>query len=149
MAILLLVTLTLTSTVSADPVASCSLVTEERWAEVSVLLEGLVSRDTVCSQTGLEGNYTGQLVEGLREGWGQMRWNNGTLYGPGNIFYYSLGDKYLGQWRQGLQTGVGTLITQTGVYVGHWEEGLQVNISGCQHAITHININVQGPLCIY
>ena len=123
---LLLATLILTSTVSADPVSSCSLVTEERWAEVAALLEGLVSRDTVCTQTGSEGNYTGQVGGGLREGWGQMRWNNGTLYGPDNIFYYSLGDKYLGEWRQGLQAGVGTLVTQTGLYVGHWEEGLQV-----------------------
>ena len=137
-------TLTTTPTVSAGPVSSCSMVTDERWREVAAMLEGLVSRDKVCTQTGLEGNYTGQVVEGVREGWGEMRWNNGTLYGPDDIFYYSLGDKYLGQWHQGIQAGVGTLITQTGLYVGLWEEGLQVGFFyidkvSLQHSINLIN----------
>ena len=131
--LLLTITLTMTSFISASPVNSpssppCSLVTEERWGEVADWLEGLATRDSVCTQTGPEGNYTGQLVEGLREGWGEMRWNNGTLYGPDNIFYYSLGDRYLGEWHQGLQAGVGTLVTQTGLYVGLWEDGLQVGL---------------------
>ena len=129
--LLLTLALTLTSSMSAGPVSSpsspsCSLVTEERWGEVADWLDGLASRESVYTQTGLEGNYTGQVVEERREGWGEMRWNNGTLYGPDNIFYYSLGDRYLGEWLQGLQAGVGTLVTQTGLYVGYWEDGLQV-----------------------
>lgn len=37
-----------------------------------------------------DGNYTGELDErGLRHGWGEMLWKNGTLYGPGGIFIYS------------------------------------------------------------
>ena len=52
------------------------------------------------------GNYTGQLsVDGLRDGWGEILWANGTLYGPGNIFYYSIGDKYFGQWKNDSQEG--------------------------------------------
>ena len=73
----LIVTLTLTTTASASPVSSlsssssCSPVTEERWGEVADMLEGLVSPDDVCTLTGLEGNYTGQVVGGVREGWGR------------------------------------------------------------------------------
>ena len=53
------------------------------------------------------GNFTGQLNrEGLRDGWGEMVWANGTLYGPSNIFYYSSGDKYLGQWKDDVQEGI-------------------------------------------
>ena len=136
-----LLTLTLSTTVSAAPVdttpttitttttttsSSCLPVTDERWRELAGLLEGLASRESVCTEAGEEGNYTGQLEGGLREGWGEMRWSNGTLYGPDNIFYYSRGDRYLGQWHRGEQRGVGTLLTQTGIYVGHWEGGLQV-----------------------
>ena len=52
------------------------------------------------------GNYTGQLNEiEEREGWGEMLWANGTLYGPNDIFYYSAGDKYFGQWKNDLQEG--------------------------------------------
>ncbi len=53
------------------------------------------------------GNYTGQLNEiEERDGWGEMLWNNGTLYGPNDIFYYSAGDKYFGQWKNNQQEGV-------------------------------------------
>ena len=55
-----------------------------------------------------------------------FRWTNGTLYGPENQFYYSEGDRYLGEWRGGIQEGLGTLHSQTGVYVGQWRGGLQV-----------------------
>ena len=34
-----------------------------------------------------------------------MRWANGTFYGPGNIFIYSQGDRYFGQWIQNKQEG--------------------------------------------
>ena len=55
-----------------------------------------------------------------------FRWRNGTLYGPEKQFYYSQGDRYLGEWRAGRQEGIGTLHSQTGVYVGQWRQGLQV-----------------------
>ena len=32
-----------------------------------------------------------------------------SRYGKGLLFYYTEGDRYLGQWRQGVQQGVGTL----------------------------------------
>ncbi len=55
-----------------------------------------------------DGIYVGQLncETGFREGWGEMSFNNGTLYGPGNIFYYSQGDKYFGQWLKNKQDGM-------------------------------------------
>jgi hypothetical protein len=32
----------------------------------------------------VEGNYTGQILgDGIRHGWGEMLWSNGTLYGLG------------------------------------------------------------------
>ena len=56
------------------------------------------------------GNFTGQVDDvGLKEGWGEILWANGTLYGPDNIFYYSAGDKYFGQWRRDLQEGTSML----------------------------------------
>ena len=55
-----------------------------------------------------------------------FRWRNGTLYGPEKQFYYSQGDRYLGEWVAGAQQGLGTLYTQTGAYVGQWQGGLQV-----------------------
>ena len=30
-------------------------------------------------------------------------------YGKDGLFYYTVGDRYLGQWRFGVQQGVGTL----------------------------------------
>ena len=32
-----------------------------------------------------------------------------SRYGKNLLFYYTEGDRYLGQWRQGIQQGVGTL----------------------------------------
>ena len=55
-------------------------------------------------------------------------------YGEEREFYYSLGDRYLGEWRAGRQHGLGTLLSRcavprhlprTGVYVGGWRGGLQ------------------------
>ena len=51
------------------------------------------------------------------EEWKQVSWNakiEGMLmevsrYGKDLLFYYTEGDRYLGQWRQGVQQGVGTL----------------------------------------
>ena len=34
-----------------------------------------------------------------------MRWANGSLYGPNNIFVYSQGDRYYGQWHKDHQEG--------------------------------------------
>ena len=54
-----------------------------------------------------DGIYIGELncTSGIKHGWGEMRWANGTLYGPNNIFYYSEGDRYYGQWNLDLQEG--------------------------------------------
>ena len=54
-----------------------------------------------------EGNYTGAVDdEGRRHGWGEMRWNNGSTYGPDDIFFYSSGDRYVGQWVKNVQEGI-------------------------------------------
>ena len=34
------------------------------------------------------------------------RWANGSRYGPGNIFFYTEGDRYLGQWEKNTQQGI-------------------------------------------
>ena len=34
-----------------------------------------------------------------------FRWNNGSVYGPDDLFYYSTGDKYTGQWENNIQHG--------------------------------------------
>ena len=34
------------------------------------------------------------------------RWNNGTVYGPDDLFYYTQGDKYTGQWMNNIQHGM-------------------------------------------
>ena len=53
-----------------------------------------------------EGNYTGAVDDdGNRHGWGEMRWNNGSRYGPDDIFFYSSGDRYVGQWVDNVQEG--------------------------------------------
>lgn len=53
------------------------------------------------------GNYTGELDgEGLRDGWGEMYFKNGSLYGPGGIFIYGEGDRYVGQWQNDTQHGM-------------------------------------------
>ena len=72
-----------------------------------------------------------------------MRWANGSLYGPGNIFIYSQGDRYYGQWAEDRQegegnaqtlkmvkksirfSGIGTFESRTGIYIGAWKDGLQ------------------------
>lgn len=53
------------------------------------------------------GNYTGELDErGLRGGWGEMYFKNGSLYGPGGIFVYGESDRYVGQWKNDTQHGM-------------------------------------------
>ena len=54
-----------------------------------------------------DGDYVGELncSSGFRQGWGEMRWANGSLYGPNNIFVYSQGDRYYGQWDMDRQEG--------------------------------------------
>jgi len=103
-------------------------VAEAEWKDLFPFLDlGIQSRFAeVCSKEFPEGSYTGMLApNGTRDGWGEIRWRNGTLYGPGNIFFYTTGDRYLGQWTNNLQQGVGTLYSQTGVYVGDWKAGVQ------------------------
>ena len=101
-------------------------VEDDKWKELLPFLEDVVSVEDVCVVRTSEGNYTGQVVDtGLRHGWGEMEWENGTIYGSKGQFYYSQGDKYLGEWRQGTQEGIGTLFSRTGVYVGQWRDGLQ------------------------
>ena len=61
-----------------------------------------------------DGIYIGELnctsASGFKHGWGEMRWANGTLYGPNYIFYYSEGDRYYGQWNLDLQEGTYTAL---------------------------------------
>lgn len=100
-------------------------VSEEAWKELLPFLQGVVRIEDVCLVASAEGNYTGELKKGVRHGWGEMSWANGTLYGPGLVFYYSVGDRYLGEWVEGQQDGIGTFFSRTGVYVGEWRQGLQ------------------------
>jgi hypothetical protein len=41
----------------------------------------------------------------MRHGWGEMYFRNGSLYGPGGIFIYGEGDRYVGQWQNNSQHG--------------------------------------------
>jgi hypothetical protein len=105
-----------------------SPVTREAWGALVPFLQagGGLARPALCRLQLGPGNYTGEVGdEGLPHGWGEMRWSNGSRYGPDLAFYYSAGDRYLGQWAAGLQQGVGTLFSRTGVYVGSWEGGVQ------------------------
>ena len=43
------------------------------------------------------------MRNGERYGWGEMMWKNGTVYGDDNQFYYTRGDRYLGEWVNGKQ----------------------------------------------
>lgn len=53
-----------------------------------------------------DGNYTGELdSRGFRHGWGEMYFRNGSVYGPGGIFLYGEGDRYVGQWNNHSQHG--------------------------------------------
>ena len=97
-----------------------------KWKELRPFLQDVVSQHEVCQVEFEEGVYTGQLGDnGVRHGWGEMLWSNGTLYGSQLQFYYSEGDRYLGEWVDGVQEGVGTFYSRTGVYVGQWRQGLQ------------------------
>ena len=117
---------TLHSVHSSDEAECERRVDEAAWRQLLPFLpDTSVAAAAVCVVETAEGNYTGQLRGGLRHGWGEMRWRNGTLYGDTDQFYYSRGDRYLGQWEAGRQHGLGTLFSQTGVYVGAWRDGLQ------------------------
>ena len=72
----------------------------------------LALKHEVFSVHGDKGDYIGELncPSGLRQGWGEMKWSNGTLYGSNNIFFYSSGDRYYGQWESDLQEGTVLLI---------------------------------------
>ena len=66
-----------------------------------------LKKPRVFAITLASGNYTGELDEkGLRDGWGEMYFKNGSLYGPGGIFIYGEGDRYVGQWQNDTQHGM-------------------------------------------
>ena len=80
----------------------------ERFEAAFPFLKGYnSSSSSVWHVVSAKGDYVGELncSSGFREGWGEMRWANGTLYGPGNIFIYSQGDRYFGQWIRDKQEG--------------------------------------------
>ena len=81
----------------------------ERFEAAFPFLKGYNS-SSVWHVVSAKGDYVGELncsQSGFfREGWGEMRWANGTLYGPGNIFIYSQGDRYFGQWIRNKQEGM-------------------------------------------
>ena len=81
----------------------------ERFEAAFPFLKGYNSSSDVWHVVSAEGDYVGELncfeSSGFRQGWGEMRWANGTLYGPGNIFIYSQGDRYFGQWIRDKQEG--------------------------------------------
>ena len=71
----------------------------------------LSSFEEIFSVYSNDGTYIGEVncekKSGylIKQGWGEMRWANGTLYGPNDVFYYSNGDRYYGQWNMDLQEG--------------------------------------------
>lgn len=79
------------------------------------------------------GEYTGQYVNGKKQGQGTMMYSNGDKYtgewlndkqNGNGIMEYSYGDRYEGEWRNGLYNGLGIMITNTGTkYVGYWKNG--------------------------
>lgn len=78
-----------------------------------------------------DGNYTGEVNDQKeRHGWGEMYWKNGTVYGPGNIFIYSHGDRYVGQWLNNKQDGKLSRLRDRHVLnvAGKWFCHLQFNL---------------------
>ena len=78
--------------------------------------------------------YTGQFVDGLKEGKGKVEyyktrdtydgaWSKNRFHGIGTYFWAS-NTKYEGQWHNGLRSGFGVMIEPTGEkYEGHWQSG--------------------------
>lgn len=57
------------------------------------------------------GTYTGQFLYGLQHGTGRMTYKNGDIY--------------LGQWKRGLRSGIGTLSALDWTYTGHWSRDMR------------------------
>ena len=91
---------------SRNNIAGNSEAHEKFKATFSFLKNSDAKKFRVHSVNFPDGNYTGELNGiGMRHGWGEMHWRNGTLYGPGGIFIYSRGDRYVGQWKNHKQHG--------------------------------------------
>ena len=59
-----------------------------------------------------EGIYTGRFEEGLQQGYGEYKYNDGT--------------SYAGQFKEGERHGKGKIVWQDGsFYEGAWAEGVQ------------------------
>lgn len=77
--------------------------------------------------------YAGEWSHGKRNGYGNMYFTNSDTYfgdwtdnqfdGLGEYTYSQNGDYYHGEWKAGLQHGMGTYISKDFEYVGNWEEG--------------------------
>lgn len=77
--------------------------------------------------------YLGYMMRGVREGYGEMEWQNGDSYkgdwhnnvfeGNGLYIYKQQKATYDGEWREGLQHGNGYYRSLDFTYNGMWEEG--------------------------
>lgn len=77
--------------------------------------------------------YAGEWISGKRDGYGDMIYSNSDTYfgdwkdnlfnGTGRYIYDATGDYYDGEWKAGLQHGVGLYKSSDFEYIGNWEEG--------------------------
>ena len=78
------------------------------------------------------GKYTGDIVDGVKQGQGEFLWNDGTKYtgtfddnninGQGTLIY-SNGESYEGNFVNGIREGNGTFKFSNGdVYTGNWKD---------------------------
>jgi S1-C subfamily serine protease len=95
----------------------------------------------------LNGEYTGEMVNGYYNGFGTFIWHDGDKYtgtwlnsmmhGQGTYIWNS-GDRYYGDWEYGNITGYGTYVFRDGSkYVGQWENGIMTG----QGVFVHANGN--------
>ena len=79
----------------------------------------------------LSGKYTGNIINGQRNGYGKMKYHTGYIYvgewknnernGTGEM-RYPYGDIYDGEWKNNEINGNGKMIYHTGyIYVGKWK----------------------------
>lgn len=79
-------------------------------------------------------NYTGEWLDGQKEGFGKMFWKDGDRYrgdwkndlprGKGE-YQWSNGNKFVGQFKNGLPSGEGVYETKSGdIFVGNLKNGL-------------------------
>lgn len=79
--------------------------------------------------------YEGQWVNGMRDGYGELRYKNGSVYqgnwqkgmkwGQGKMTYAS-GNFYEGNWENNKRNGHGTMhwVTSNEKYTGNWVDNL-------------------------